>query len=245
MSCDECKEEIISHIDRRFDEIINKGMKRSSIQVLDMPKLEAPFRREDGACVPVIPEEHRWVFTSEALATDKLDGTNVSIVVEDARIRRVFNRTNEIPFLGKGSGRFIEGINKALERKYLIPSANDGQFFGELIGEQVQGNPYKLDGHLWVPFSYMKKKYYYKFWPEFVKELAGKTDEEIFQEVSTLFKGLWSIYKRQRGFETTEVNESIGFTGLAAEGIVFHSKDGKMAKLRRDMFSWFTRKGGR
>ncbi|PIP16255.1 MAG: hypothetical protein COX46_03375, partial [bacterium (Candidatus Ratteibacteria) CG23_combo_of_CG06-09_8_20_14_all_48_7] len=71
--------------------------------------------------------------------------------------------------------------------------------------------------------------------------LRDKTDEQIFEEVSSAFKGLWSLLKR-RTMPTNgpiKVDESLGFEGYTAEGMVFYSPNGEMAKLRRDMFAWF------
>jgi hypothetical protein len=57
---------------------------------INMPKLQSPFVREivNGVyvCIPKIDDRYRWVFTEEVEATEKLDGTNVSIVVKDRKI---------------------------------------------------------------------------------------------------------------------------------------------------------------
>jgi hypothetical protein len=211
--------------------------------IIDMPKLESPFEREkqpNGSyiCIPKIREEYRWVFSANAIATDKLDGTNVSIAVSDGHIKAIFNRTSQVFLFTKGSKHFYEGICNAVERGYFLP-VEDGQFFGELIGEKIQGNPYQIKGHLWMPLQYLKAKFHYKFWAGFVKELEGKSDEEIFTATSELFKGLWSIYKLHIGIPKTEVTENMKFEGCAAEGMVFHNPLGEMCKLRRDMFLWF------
>jgi hypothetical protein len=149
--------------------------------IKDMPKLESPFEREDinnkYVCVPKLKDEYRWVFTDESIAVDKLDGTNVSIYFENGKINKIFNRMNEIEIFGKSTFRFIEGIYVAIEREYIFPYSNHtGQVFGELIGTSVNGNPYKLDRHLWVPFDYVREHYYFKFWSDFVKELIGLND---------------------------------------------------------------------
>ena len=223
----------------------------------DMPKLFSPFVREivngNYVCVPKIEEKFRWVFTEESEAVEKLDGTNVSIVVKNGEISSIFNRKNLISMWKKGNKRFIEGVLESIERGYIdIEKLPDGQYYGELIGPKINGNPYKLDKHLWLPFDFLRKHYKFKFWDEFVKELKDLDDNEIFEKVDTLFKGLWSLFKRKRGIKG-EVNENVGFEGMSAEGIVFYRKNhdinivkygGKtttfeMAKLRRDMFEWF------
>jgi len=217
-------------------------------KVIDMPKLQSPFIREvvNGVyvCVPKINEQYRWVFTEEAEATEKLDGTNVSIVVKDGKLIEIYNRTNRIDLWTKGSKKFMDGILEAIDRGIIdIRKMEDGQYFGELIGESINGNPYGIKGHIWLPFDYIRKNLRFKFWDEFVKELEGKNDEEIYKKVSELFEGLWSLYKRKLGFEKTPVNRNVGFEGMAAEGIVFYRKGtNEMCKLRRDMFDWFVGK---
>ena len=211
-----------------------------------MPKLQSPFVREEVngkyVCVPKIQKGYEWVFTKESIAVEKLDGTNISIVIENGKISAIYNRKNKLEWWEKP---FItEGILQAKEKKYFDLS-EDGQFFGELIGPKLQGNPYGLDKHLWIPFSYALKKLRYKFWNKFVEELEGRDDEYIFNRVSNLFKGLWSLFKRQRSreiFGDGKVDENTPFTGAAAEGIVFYRKNTfpvEMAKLRRDMFDWY------
>jgi len=73
-----------------------------------------------------------------------------------------------------------------------------------------------------------------------LKETQNLNVQEKFDYMSKVFKGLWSIYKRQRGIKG-EVNENIAFEkSLAAEGIVFYNtQTNAMCKLRRDMFSWY------
>lgn len=226
-------------------------------KIYDMPKLFCPFEREtiNGRYVvtPKIKEEFRWVFAGESIATDKLDGTDVSICVKDHDVLSIHNRMNPVKIFSHNGGRFVEGIIQAIEKEYInLDKMDDGQYFGELIGPLLQNNPYQLEKHIWMPISVIRERYYYKFWPEFAKELQGKTDAEIFDKMSGLFKGLWSIYKRSRKIQG-EVNENTGFEGLASEGIVFFragqdvaltSYENKttslqMCKLRRDMFDWF------
>ena len=226
---------------------------------INMPKLLSPFEREEingkYVCTPKIVKEFKWVFSNESIAVEKLDGTSVSVVVRDHRITEIYNRKNRIEVFSRDGKRFVEGILEAIDKDYFNPKkAADGQYFGELIGESVNANPYKLQGHLWLPLSSLKKKCCFHFWRDFAESLEGLSDEEIFGEVNELMKGLWSVYKRRLGFEMGEVSESTRFEGMAAEGIVFYRKDreikpatidgkrtvAEMCKIRRDMFSFFT-----
>ena len=72
-----------------------------------MPKLKSIFIRKtinkQYVVTPEIDEDCKWVFENKnVLATEKLDGTCVSIVIEKGKIKRIFNRTEEIPFFNKG-----------------------------------------------------------------------------------------------------------------------------------------------
>jgi len=222
-------------------------------EFVDMPKLECPFEKDENhIIIPEIKEEYRWVFTKESIAVVKIDGTCVSLWIRNGRPYAIINRTQEIDIWKKGSFRFLTGIVNAIERGYLKPSiCEDGPRFGELVGPKIQGNPYHLQEHLWVPFSYLREKYYYKFWDGFIEEeIEGKSDKEIFENVSNLFKSLWCIYKRRWGLEkelgeVTSVNEDSKFyNSMAAEGIVVYRKGyennySRCCKIRRDQFSWY------
>lgn len=194
------------------------------IKILDMPKIESPFIRKviDGFYVvtPEITEDYNWVFDDPSvMAIEKLDGTNVSIVVQDGDIKQIFNRTQRIPFFNKGKKFIIEGVLNAFERGYC--NFTDGQRFGELIGPKVNGNPYKLNEHVWIPFStYCQEHLRYKSWGKYPKD---------FETISRWFKDdIFSLYLARKGETKTK-----------PEGIVFTHPDGRMAKLRCDMFSFF------
>ena len=66
------------------------------MEIKDMQKLESPFKRKmvDGIYVvtPEIEEGYRWVFEGkedEVLCTEKLDGTDVSIIIQDGNIVKI------------------------------------------------------------------------------------------------------------------------------------------------------------
>lgn len=194
-----------------------------------MPKIECPFVRVmneklDYVVIDKIVEGYEWVFNDEnVMAIEKLHGTNVSIVIEEGTVTAIFNRTERIPFINKGKKWLIEGILNSKERGYL-EFLGDGQFFGELIGPKVNGNPYKLKEHLWIPFStFCQKHLRYKSWGKYPKD---------FNTISEWFKELIPLYSSMVQGEEGRKN---GFV----EGIVFTHPDGRMAKLRRDMFDWY------
>lgn len=205
------------------------------MKIKDFPKLESPFEREEiegkYVVVPNLKEEYRWIIDpSKVTATEKFDGTNCSVLVEDGNIKAVFNRNNRID-VWKHHRMYYEGIKNAIEKGRLNPEMlDDGQYFGELIGEKIQGNPYKLKGHTFLPFDWILKHYLFKFYYGWLDEniAKGMTDEEIFEKFSDLMYDLKSLWFRKMKDEKPP------------EGIVFHNKEtGEMCKLRRDMFNFY------
>jgi hypothetical protein len=157
------------------------------------------------------------------MAIEKLDGTNVSIVIEVGNIVSIWNRTERIPFINKGKKHIVEGILNSYGRGYM-DLLEDGQHFGELIGPKVNGNPYKLNEHLWIPFeTFCQNHLKYKSWGKYPKD---------FETISNWFKELIPLYASMVQGEEGRKN---GFV----EGVVFTHPDGRMAKLRKDMFDWF------
>jgi len=196
--------------------------------IKDMPKLESPFVREtmngEYVVTPKIAEGYEWVFEDESvMAIEKLHGTNVSILIQDGIIVSIWNRAEKLPFFNRGKKYIIEGVLNSFDRGYMefLP---DGQHFGELIGEKVNGNPYKIKGHVWIPFETFSRKHLrYKSWGKYPKD---------FQTISEWFKELIPLYACM---VLGEEGRKSGFV----EGIVFTHPDGRMAKLRKDMFDWY------
>jgi hypothetical protein len=190
------------------------------MNIKDFPKLESPFIRsgEDYLLTSEINPECAWVFTDDDVTCqEKLDGTNVNIVIENGKITRVFNRTNEMN-LWKNDP-VILAVREAYSRGYC--NFTDGQYFGEAIGPKIQGNPYKLDTNIWLPYqTYFAKHLTYKSWGKYPKD---------FDTISRWFKDdLMPLFAMSKG-------DKKGFV----EGVVFHHPDGRMSKLRRDMFDWY------
>ncbi len=212
------------------------------MKLKDMPKLSSPFFREEKEegyiVVPRFNRDYEWILDPEkVIATEKFDGTNVSVYVEDGNIKRVLNRTNPID-IWKSQKCYVEGIKRAIdEGKFKPGRMTDGQYFGELIGEKIQSNPYGVTGHLWLPFEYIKEHYGFKFYNrDFLPEnnlSKDSTDQELYDAFRDLFmnlKSLWFMKKKE---------------SKQPEGIVFHNVEtGEMCKLRVDMWD-FSKKGGR
>ena len=195
-----------------------------------MPKLESPFVRKEIDGNYIVTDEinpgYEWVFEDDTvMAIEKLHGTNVSIQIENGIIVGVWNRTERIPFFNKGKQHIIMGILNSHGKGYT-EFLGDGQHFGELIGPKVNGNPYKLKEHIWIPFeSYGQKHLSYTCWGKYPK---------TFESIREWFKELMPLYcLRIHGKLSEEEPQHF------VEGIVFTHPDGRMAKLRRDMFDWF------
>ncbi len=210
------------------------------MKIKDFPKLESPFEREETEqgyiCVPKFKREFSWILNpNEVIASEKLDGTNVSVYVEDGDIKAVFNRTNRID-IWKSQKHFYLGVKRAIEEKKFKPERyTDGQYFGELCGEKINKNPLELDTPLWIPFEYCKRDLSFRFYYDWIKEKGlneNSTDQELYDAFRELFINLKSLWFRKRGKEKQP------------EGIVFHNrKTGEMCKLRVDM--WDFHKSGR
>jgi hypothetical protein len=199
------------------------------IQIVDMKKIECPFIRKlinnMYIVTPDINPDYEWVFNdSLVMAIEKLHGTNVSIVIQDGIITGCWNRTERVQFFNKGKKYIIDGLLNSYERGYTEFLA-DGQHFGELIGPKVNGNPYKLKEHIWIPFNtFARNHLLYKSWGKYPKD---------FETISNWFeKDLIPLYACM--VQGTDARTT-GFV----EGIVFTHPDGRMAKLRRDMYPWF------
>lgn len=188
--------------------------------VKDMPKLYSPFvKDENNNVTDQIAEGYEWVFQDEnVLAVEKIDGTNVSIIMQGKQIIGLYNREQQKSFDTLDNNRFIEGVRITAEKKRL--PKQDGQHFGELMGPKVQTNFLQLQTHEWFPFHYLKSRFFYKSWGRYPKD---------FKTISNWFKNdLFSLtYVKYYGEKKQP------------EGIVFHHPDGRMAKLRLDMFDWW------
>jgi len=213
-----------------------------------MPKLESPFVRqkigEKFVCVPEIAEGYDWVFVDSAtMAIEKLCGVNTSIYIENGVITHIWSRERRVPFFNLGYWPIIEALENAYVAGYMefLP---DGQHFGECIGPDLEKNRHKIEKPAWIPFeTYARKHLQYTDWRECIelKESEPTKDpycknyktfeldvQKTFDAVSEWMKNLQPIYAKRVNSPSTFI-----------EGVVFVHPDGRMAKLRRDMFDWY------
>ncbi len=169
-----------------------------------------------------------WVFNdADTIAVEKLDGTNVKLKTENGRLIALQNRKNVIDplLIMKGKAFIVEGIFMSIQKGFVKDNCEQA---GELIGPKLQGNPYKLDSHIWYPFEKSIQHLRYKSFHQHERNLAN---------FSSWFKdNLKSLHHSKRvGYEEADF----------AEGVIFYNLKRKaenksyMAKLRRDMFDWY------
>ena len=224
-----------------------------SIFLTDFPKIHSPFIRQTFRVNPEqwkkegsklglrLPEVYlvtkritpgyEWVFEDpDTIAVEKLNGTNVKILMEKGRLAALQNRKNVIDPLQIMHGKtfIIEGVFRSIGKGYV---KEEGEQAGEVIGPKLQGNPYKLDLHEWYPFEKAIGDLRYKSFHE---------HERNFENWSSWFKDyLFSRYFTKRASKLGLKEQ------VFAEGVVFYNfkrkAEGKawMAKLRRDMFDWY------
>jgi len=169
---------------------------------------------------------YEWVFEdADVSVSEKLDGSNVKLKTANGRLVALMNRLNVIDPMQimKGKTFIIEGVFRAIQKGYIEP---DGIQAGELIGPKLQGNPYRLNNHIWYPFTKARDHLGYRSFYEHDRTFGNWSD--------WFSKYLYSRFAGKRGDKD-----------VMAEGIVFYSSSRDkagwpcMAKLRRDMFPWF------
>lgn len=201
------------------------------MKIKDWPKTNCLYQREMCENRYLVKDEvfdrMEWVFDEGVRATDKLHGTNVCFVVEDGEVVLISNRTQIITKsprihtnLGQKETMFLKAYLNSAEKGWL-GDLGDGYHYGELVGPKVNGNLHNLTCHYFVPFSILKQKFHWKSW------ISNKYPKD-FAAISSWFKDLPSLFTKKYGTNP----------GLA-EGIVFWHPDGRVAKLRRDMFEWY------
>lgn len=200
-------------------------------------KIESPFSRsenEDGAYTvdDAVKDEYEWVFTDDSVkAVEKLDGENVAVYInEDGVVQEIYTREgNKVkPFKTRNEAHISKGVIDAFERGWIEEYLESGMLhYGEVVGPQVKGNPYDLDQHMWIPFTYAEENLYYESWGDYPKD---------FETISGWFESnlIPLFYTRMHNipFSTLDGSEYV-------EGVVFTHPDGRFAKLRRDMFDWY------
>ena len=106
----------------------------------------------------------RILISKEAIATEKLDGTNVRLTVRNNTLVRVEKRRNP-DAIQKHKGIkepwYVDAFEYEQSDKWVydaakntdLPDVPDGEWSGEAVGPDVQGNPLNLDQNHVMLFS--------------------------------------------------------------------------------------------
>lgn len=194
-----------------------------NIPIIDFPKLKSPFIRHEGKVTPEFEPGYEWLYDRGVCAVDKLHGTNICVHVSDGELDAIDNRDTRIIQNGtitlKGNGlKFLTGVINAAQRWKL----EDGHHYGELIGPDINSNLHGASDYLFVPFNYLRNKCHWHSW------VQNKYPKD-FNSISEWFKELPSLFSKR-----------IYGKDVLAEGLVFYHPDGRMCKLRRDMYEWYS-----
>jgi len=227
------------------------------------PKVQSPYKRSENSSGDYvvsdrINENLSWVFerAEDVEAVEKIDGTNVAVYVDNGEIvdssTRIGDRSMNYvnPYADRDKRHVVRAIQNSVGYGYT-DTLKEGWNFGEVVGPHFQGNPHELDEDLFIPFEWLRRKCEYRSFGDY------PTD---FESISGWFEnGLFSLFhSRMHG---TDFDRASVQNGTFVEGIVFvhpdfdgvlrsedietfqHEEFGRsthqLAKLRRDMFSWY------
>ena len=161
---------------------------------------------------------------ANAVATEKLDGTNIRVTVRNHFVVRVEKRRNpskEEKAKGIVEPWYVDASPSDSADKYVFEAVEntdfsdvpDGEWSAEALGEKVQGNPLNLKGHTLFIFS-----------------LESWRNKITYENVPTDFKGLKEWLPKQK----SKFGADCGI-----EGIVWHNKiDGSMCKIKVKDFDY-------
>jgi len=183
-----------------------------------MKKIETIFDRDDRFRVtPRVRVGCEWVLAGEGVPTEKLDGTNVRLTIENGTIAHVEKRKNpskEEKAQGIEPGYIDANIDDPQDKHIFravegtdVLSWPNGVYECEAIGPKIQGNPLGLEKPVCYPFKDI---------PLLLEDWMPRTFDNIKMRVLN--------------------QDSVYSPGCPAEGIVFHHPDGRMAKIKRKDF---------
>ncbi len=192
-----------------------------SAEVKNMRKIKTIFDRDWNGNRRVI-DKYIDGFDPQVLiganATEKLDGTNVRITTRNHIVVRVEKRSNPSN-LQKAKGIKEPWYKDADEYdpqdKWIFDAVKntdfseiiDGEWSGEAIGKNIQGNPLNLENNRIMFFT------------------LGQAP--VFENVPIDYNGLKEWLSKQK----SKYGNDCGI-----EGIVWHTKDGEMYKIKKKDF---------
>lgn len=182
-----------------------------------MKKIKTIFKRNWEGNREVINEyidDSLPEILKDAISTEKLDGINVRVTIRNGEAVRLEKRRNpnqiqkvkdiEEPW-------YVDANEYAPEDKWLfdalkntdVSTLPDGEWNGEVVGKNIQGNPLNLENNRIVFFS------------------LGQAP--VFENVPVDYEGLREWLPRQK----SKYGNNCGI-----EGIVWHCKNGEMFKIK-------------
>ena len=178
-----------------------------------MKKIRTLFERQDGNIINKIADGVIIENLIDAIATEKLDGMNVRATIRKGTCVRLEKRRNPDK-IQKHNGiiePWYTDTSESSEDKWLkdalkntdLSQLPDGEWSGEAVGLNIQGNPLKLENNRIVFFTL--------------------NQAPIFENVPTTFEELKDWLKNQK----SKYGNDCGI-----EGIVWHCKNGEMYKIK-------------
>lgn len=151
------------------------------------------------------------------VATEKVDGTNVRVTVRNHTAVRLEKRRNPDKIQkhkGISEPWYVDAFENEPSDKWIydalkntdLSEIEDGEWSGEAVGTNIQGNPLGLDRNIIMFFT------------------LGQAP--VFEDVPTTFEGLREWLPKQK---SKYGNGNI-------EGIVWHCSDGTMMKIKTKDF---------
>lgn len=178
-----------------------------------MRKIRTLFERENRTVINKTADGVDLGLLTCAVATEKLDGMNVRVTIRSGTCVRLEKRRNPDK-IQKHKGiiePWYTDTSDSAEDKWLLDALKntdlsklpDGEWSGEALGTNIQGNPLKLPTNRIVFFTL--------------------NQAPIFENVPTTFEELKEWLPKQK----SKYGDDCGI-----EGIVWHCQNGEMYKIK-------------
>lgn len=186
-----------------------------------MKKIKTIFERDWEGNRKVIDQyvdSALYVTLESCVATEKLDGTNVRLTVRNHTLVRLEKRCNPSKIQkqkGIEEPWYADATDGDPQDKWLFDAVKntdlsdipDGEWSGEALGKNIQGNPLNIDTNTIVLFSCNKAP--------------------VFENVPTTFNELKEWLPKQKSKFGNDCR---------IEGIVWHAPNGEMYKIKTKDF---------
>ncbi len=184
-----------------------------------MNKIPTIFERDWEGNAGVVDKLVQPFPFADAMATEKLDGTNVRVTIRNHTSVRLEKRRNPDKIQkhkGIKEPWYVDAYEYEPADKWIYDALKntdlselpDGEWSGEAVGKNIQGNSLKLDKNIIVFFTL--------------------NQAPVFEDVPIEFSELKEWLSKQK----SKYGNDCGI-----EGIVWHFSDGSMAKIKRKDFT--------